>query len=170
MVLLIADQAWFWSIRKNGEPSRPAVSPTLEPQHPEIGEFWVVPERRATDCEAPKLWKGRSGFSTPFRTSEAIKEKKKKHPVKYLQLLSLAFVHRQFHVAPKCPGMNCEALKIVKCSVGFFQWECGSNGIGGDSISRIIPLPLILLLPHPPSSSSLSHPASLASRPNISQF
>ena len=27
----------------------------------EIGEFYVVQERRATDLEAPKLWKGSSG-------------------------------------------------------------------------------------------------------------
>ena len=31
------------------------------PRNQEIGEFKVVQERRATDFEAPKLWKGSSG-------------------------------------------------------------------------------------------------------------
>ena len=33
-----------------------------EPQDHEIGEFYVVQKRRATDFKAPKLWKGRSGY------------------------------------------------------------------------------------------------------------
>ena len=33
----------------------------LEPQDQEIGECYVVQERRVTDFEAPKLWKGSSG-------------------------------------------------------------------------------------------------------------
>ena len=32
------------------------------PNDQEIGEFYVFQERRATDFEAPKLWKSRSGF------------------------------------------------------------------------------------------------------------
>ena len=35
--------------------------PVFEPQYQGIGEFYVVHERRATDFEARKLWKGRSG-------------------------------------------------------------------------------------------------------------
>ena len=31
------------------------IFPILEPQDQEIGEFYVVQERRATDFEAPKL-------------------------------------------------------------------------------------------------------------------
>ena len=34
-----------------------------EPQDQEISEFYVVQDRRATDSEAPKLWKGSSGHS-----------------------------------------------------------------------------------------------------------
>ena len=33
----------------------------LKPEDQERGEFYVVKERRATDLEAPELWKGRSG-------------------------------------------------------------------------------------------------------------
>ena len=33
----------------------------LEPQYQEMLEFYVVQESRATDYEAAKLWKGRSG-------------------------------------------------------------------------------------------------------------
>ena len=33
-----------------------------EPRNQEIGEFYVVQERRATDFEAPKLWKVSSGI------------------------------------------------------------------------------------------------------------
>ena len=33
----------------------------LGPHIQEIGEFYVVRERHATDFEAPILWKGRSG-------------------------------------------------------------------------------------------------------------
>ena len=33
----------------------------LEPLDQEIGEFYVVQERHATDLDAPKLWKGSSG-------------------------------------------------------------------------------------------------------------
>ena len=33
----------------------------LEPENPWIDEFYVVPESRATDFKAPKLWKGSSG-------------------------------------------------------------------------------------------------------------
>ena len=33
----------------------------LEPRDQEIGEFYLVQERRATDFEAPKLGKGSSG-------------------------------------------------------------------------------------------------------------
>ena len=33
----------------------------LEHSDQEIGEFYVVQERRATDFEALKMWKGRSG-------------------------------------------------------------------------------------------------------------
>ena len=34
----------------------------LEPQYQEMGNYYAVgQERRATDFEAPKLWKGRSG-------------------------------------------------------------------------------------------------------------
>ena len=40
-----------------------------EPQDQEIGEFFVVQERRATDYEAPKLWKGRLGC--PFNNWSA---------------------------------------------------------------------------------------------------
>ena len=48
------------------EVSQSRESPTnpfiiLEPRDQEIGEFYVVEERRATDFEAPKLWKGSSG-------------------------------------------------------------------------------------------------------------
>ena len=32
------------------------------PQHPEIGEFNVIPERHATDFDAPKLRKGQWGL------------------------------------------------------------------------------------------------------------
>ena len=34
----------------------------LDPQHQEIWEFYEVQKRRATDFEAPKLWKDRSGM------------------------------------------------------------------------------------------------------------
>ena len=34
----------------------------LEPLDQEIGECYVLQERRVTDFEAPKLWKGSSGF------------------------------------------------------------------------------------------------------------
>ena len=35
----------------------------LEPQDQEIGEYYELPEeRRATEFEAPKLWKGRPGI------------------------------------------------------------------------------------------------------------
>ena len=34
----------------------------LEPRDQEIGKFYVVQERRETDFEAPKLWKGSSGW------------------------------------------------------------------------------------------------------------
>ena len=34
----------------------------LEPPDQEIGEFYVVLERRAADFEAPKLWKSSSGM------------------------------------------------------------------------------------------------------------
>ena len=37
---------------------------TFEPQNPQIDEFCVVQERRATDFKAPKLWKGWSGYCT----------------------------------------------------------------------------------------------------------
>ena len=35
----------------------------LEPQDQEIGEFYVIQERRATDFEASKLWKGSPSFA-----------------------------------------------------------------------------------------------------------
>ena len=38
----------------------------LEPEDQEIGEFYVVQERRATDFEAPKLRKGSSGNEGSF--------------------------------------------------------------------------------------------------------
>ena len=38
----------------------------LGPHDQEIGEYYVVQERRATDFEAPKLWKGRSGIYNPL--------------------------------------------------------------------------------------------------------
>ena len=40
-------------------------------QDQEIGEFYVVQERRTTDFEAPKMWKGSSG---PARHQETESE------------------------------------------------------------------------------------------------
>ena len=37
------------------------IFPIIEPPDQEIGEFYVVQERRGTDFEASKLWKGSSG-------------------------------------------------------------------------------------------------------------
>ena len=39
----------------------------LEPRDQEIGEFYVAQEHRATDIEAPKLWKGSSGTSQFYK-------------------------------------------------------------------------------------------------------
>ena len=38
----------------------------LEPEDQETGEFWEGQERRATDFEAPKLWKGSVGNSGKY--------------------------------------------------------------------------------------------------------
>ena len=38
----------------------------LEPRDQEIGEFYVVQKRRATGFEAPKLWKGSSGWAHDY--------------------------------------------------------------------------------------------------------
>ena len=40
----------------NKNPADPFA--TLEPHDREIDELYVVQDRRPTDCEAPKLWKG----------------------------------------------------------------------------------------------------------------
>ena len=45
----------------NNNPTNPFTF--LEPRNQEIGEIYVVQERRVTDFEAPKLWKGSSGTS-----------------------------------------------------------------------------------------------------------
>ena len=47
---------WVW---RSVCPTRPFT--ILEPQDQDIGEFYVVQERRTTDFEASKLWKGSSG-------------------------------------------------------------------------------------------------------------
>ena len=49
----------FWAKFLWSYPTNPFS--ILEPQDQEIGEFYVVQERRATDLKAPKLWKGSSG-------------------------------------------------------------------------------------------------------------
>ena len=45
---------------KRSFPTDPFTTLTLQDQ--EIGEVYVVQERRTTDFEAPKLWKGHSGY------------------------------------------------------------------------------------------------------------
>ena len=68
----VALKRWnlWWGGDQNFIPRNPFS--ILEPQDQEIREFYVVQERRATNFEAPKLWKGSSGSrymyeSTPCR-------------------------------------------------------------------------------------------------------
>ena len=54
--------------------TRPAFS---EPQDQEISEFNVVPKRRATDFEATKSWKDRSGNSFIHTSKKQCMERRK---------------------------------------------------------------------------------------------
>ena len=53
----------MWALNMQTMETRDPTNPftMLEPQDQEIGEFYVLQERRATDFEASKLWKGSSG-------------------------------------------------------------------------------------------------------------
>ena len=50
------------SIREKGKKLHASPFTVLEPRDQGIGKYCVVQKRRATDFEAPKLWKGRSLF------------------------------------------------------------------------------------------------------------
>ena len=65
----------MWALNMQTMETRDPTNPftMLEPQDQEIGEFYVLQERRATDFEASKLWKGSSGSVERLQKSSSEK-------------------------------------------------------------------------------------------------